>query len=184
MVLLVRAAASPDPLPGEEGVLCGARRRTPVVVAGAITGHPYADLATADDETDDVVTTVETVRALPLVDYTVAANVAFHACLAVHGLDPARGQARVYRRNGGLAVQLHVDGERPEAGVVTAASVRVLQALRLLDPWASGVDVSSSGPRGRGLGSVPGGRSSSEEAATGPGTAATGPVLDHGPKDR
>ena len=142
MVLLVRAAASPDRLPGEEGVFCGARRRTPVVVAGAAPGHPYGDIATVDDETDDVLTTVETVRALPLIDHTVAANVAFHACLARHGLEPAHGYARVYRRNGGLAVQLHFQGERPDHSIVMAATVRVLQAVRELDPWASGVDVS------------------------------------------
>ena len=141
MVVLVRAVASPDRLPGEEGVLCGARRRIPVVVAGAGAAHPYADIATVDDETDDVLTTVEMVGGLPLADHTVAASAALHTCLAQRGV-ALRGRARVYRRDGRLAAELHFDGDIRDRGVVTAVAVRVVAALRAIDPWASGVDVS------------------------------------------
>ena len=142
MVVLIRTAASPDRLPGEDGALCGVRRRIPLVVAGSAVGSPYSAIATVEDETDDVLTSVETVARLPLPDHTVAASVALHECLARLGVSDPRSHVRVYRRNGGLYARLHFESERPAPGVVSAAAVRVVGVLRDLDPWASGIDVS------------------------------------------
>ena len=146
MVVLIRTAASSDRRPGEDGALCGARRRIPLVVAGAAEASPYADIATVEDETDDVLTTVETVAGLPLADHTVAASIALHECLARRGVRNPRSHVRVYRCNGGLNVRLHFDSGAPAPAVVSAVAVRVVGALRALDPWASGIDVSVEKP--------------------------------------
>ena len=144
-VLVVRAAADASRLPGEDVVLCAARRKVPVVLAGATAHHPYADLVTADDDGVDVVTTLETVHDLPLEDQTVAANIALHACLTRHDVPDPRAHARVYRRGGRLLARLHFDGTTPAPSTVQAAAVRVAGAVRAVDPWAGGVDISADG---------------------------------------
>ena len=145
MALVVRPTATPERLPEEDGVLCAARRRIPLVVAGATARHPYADLAAAEDDSDDVVTTIEAVHHLPLPDHTVAASVALNACLANHDLPDTRASARVYRRGGRLQARLRFRGRRPSQATVQAAAVRVAGAVRAIDPWADGIDVSAAG---------------------------------------
>jgi hypothetical protein len=142
LVVLVRASAAAEVLPEEMGALCGARRRVPVIVAGAGDASPYGSIATIEDETDDVVALVETVGALPLPDHTVAANRALHAAMAKRGATDGRATARVYRDRGRLAARLHFDRASAAGEDAKAAAVRVHAALRELDPWAAGVDVS------------------------------------------
>lgn len=144
-VVLVRASVSPTRLPGEEGVVCGVARRIPLIVAGSAMESPYADVATAEDQTDDVVTTLETVHSLPLPDHTVAASVALHESRRARGHAESPAYARVYRDAGRLVARLHFERGTPTRSDVMAAAVRVVGALREMDPWAAGIDVSVAG---------------------------------------
>jgi hypothetical protein len=140
MVVVVRPEISAERLPREEAALCGAARGIPVVIAGASGGHPYAAIATADDETSDVTAVVGTVAALPLVWHSTVATGALRTSLIASGVDPAGAWVDVHRRNGGLVVHLNLlaPGDRRSLGV---AAVRVLAAMRDVDPWAKTIDV-------------------------------------------
>lgn len=140
VALMVRSGVAAPGAPGEELALCAARLRVPLVIAGAVDGHPYADLASVEDESADVLTTVETVHRQPLPEHTVVASVALHRALHSRGLPDGRGEARVWREGGRLVARLRFS-DRPASAVVAAAAVRVAGALRELDPWARGIDL-------------------------------------------
>jgi hypothetical protein len=57
--VLVRPWSRPDPSPVEQGALCAARRRIPLVVAGFVDDNPYREWTTAEHAGTDVVDAVE-----------------------------------------------------------------------------------------------------------------------------
>lgn len=144
MVVVMRPKATSERLPREEAALCAASRGVPVVIGGAIGGHPYGAIATADDESSDITSVVRTVAALPLVRHSTAATAALRQSVAAHGVDPADAWAEVYRRDGGLKVRMYLPSDCPDSSLVGMAAVRVLGAMSDVDPWAQRVDVSAN----------------------------------------
>ena len=53
VVLTVRGRVTPEPLPGELGVLCGLRGRIPLVVAGFASPNPFSKVTAATVRSDE-----------------------------------------------------------------------------------------------------------------------------------
>ena len=67
------------------------------------------------------------------------------------GPRPTTGRATVRRRDGGLRVALH-PAEPVDGHTIGRAAVRVVGALRAIDPWARTIDVSAGEPAPAGRG--------------------------------
>lgn len=128
VVVNVRPTSDPHPSAAEDGAICGARRRIPLVVAGETDGNPFAPWTSAEIEGGDVVPAVDVAASMPM---------PAHSSIAT---EAAGVSAEVHRVNGRLQVALLPDGplDREEA---RAAAVHVTQALRAYDPWCAGIDV-------------------------------------------
>jgi hypothetical protein len=142
IALVVRPSATTDRLPYEEGVVCAAARGIPLVVAGSADGHPYGPWAAADDEGSDVESTLQAVLASPMPSLTVTATAALQASLTLAGVDPGTSWAPVYRRNGGLLIELVLGDSVPADTPIEVAAVRTAGAVRAIDPWSKSIDVS------------------------------------------
>jgi hypothetical protein len=142
--VVVRAFPSTERLPGEEVAVCSAARGVPVIIAGASGGHPYGSIATADDETFDVLPVLRTVTNLPLVHESTTATAALRAALEDMGVSPGPAWADVKAQAGGLRVHLHMPSAGQRSDVISMCAVRVLAAVRDVSPRNGTVNVSAS----------------------------------------
>lgn len=141
VALLVRSLPGSQPTVREDGVRCALRRRVPVAVAGEVAGNPYASMAAVvEPDLGRVVAATERAASLPLPDHGAAARTALAGVLTAEGVDASRARAEVVRSGGQLVVTL-VPGVEVTPHVAETASVRVLAAVRALDPHASIIDV-------------------------------------------
>jgi hypothetical protein len=141
VALAVRSHPSSTPLLREDGIRCAVRRHVPLVVAGAVAPNPFSPWTTVERDGPDVVTAVEDAAELPLADLSERATHALREALGFAGVPAAGARATVRRRDGRLRVTLSVtDGI--ERGTLDVAAVRVHQALRAVDHWTDGIDVS------------------------------------------
>jgi len=147
VVVLVRPADRGAATPVEQGALCGARRRIPLVVAGATEGDPYAQWAIAEQDGTDVVDVVEAVAEAPLPEHSRIATTAVVESLRAQGSGFDWCYAPVRRRGGTLHVQVHIE-PKPSPALRHAITARVHQQLRALDPWAPGMEISFTGLAG------------------------------------
>jgi hypothetical protein len=141
VALVVRAVESPQPTTREDGVACAIRQHVPLVVAGATRLHPYAEYA-ADvvEGTRRAVDACEHVAAAPLPEHSSVAGQALHETLERRGV-AASPRVTVLRRHGALVVHVTDAGDL-DAEAKGMGSVRMMAALRALDPDARGIDVS------------------------------------------
>jgi hypothetical protein len=148
--VVVRPVAVAECLPFEDGVVCAARRLIPLVVAGEIdpfattdssAEHPYRSWAVAEQYGTDVTETVEAVVHAPLPKHSAVATAAVRDTLKSHGLDPAGSSAQVYRRQGGLLICMVEPKEEIDDKVMKMVAVRASGAVRQLDRWSRGIDV-------------------------------------------
>lgn len=140
VVVDVRPTNDAHPSAAEDGAICGARRRIPLVVAGENTPNPFAPWTAAEIEGADVVPAVETASALSMAAHASIATDMLRDAIAVHGAASQSSSAEVHRVAGRLKVTLRatppLDHETSRV-----AAVHVTQALRAYDPWCAGIDV-------------------------------------------
>ncbi len=127
----------------EEGVLCAARRKIPVVIAGEMNNHPFKRWAAIEHHGLPNVAVLEDVASAPLPDHSAVAAAALRATLRAHGITVDKAEAEVRRRDGGLL--LHVDfSPSTDASSAQAVAIKVGQAVRQIDPWAPSLDITLS----------------------------------------
>jgi hypothetical protein len=141
VALLARDAGREPLVGGEDGARCALRRFVPLVVAGDGT-TPYADWATGTVvDGQALVDVLERARQAPLTRHADAARRSMRAVLEQHGLDGSSATADVVRDGPDLRVRLRaaIDFDRKVADM---ASVRVVGAVRDIDPYPRVIDVS------------------------------------------
>lgn len=147
VVVLVRPADRRAATPIEQGALCGARRRIPLVVAGVTEGDPYAQWAIAERDGTDVVGLVEAVAQAPLPDHSQKATAAIVKSLRTQAAAFDWCYAAVRRRAGTLHVELNIAPE-PSPAMRQTITTRVHQQLRAIDPWTPRMEISFPGLAG------------------------------------
>lgn len=141
VALLVRSLPGSQPTVREDGVRCALRRRVPVAITGEVAGSPYLDMATVvEPDLDRVVEATLLAASRPLPEHGEVARAALATVLAGEGL-PADGARAVVVRDGQQLVVTLQPGVEVTPHVAETASVRVLAAVRALDPHASIIDV-------------------------------------------
>ena len=139
VALAVRVGTRARPTLGEDGARCALMHRVPLVVAGAPFFDPFADYATRTIErTYDVVGTCEQAAQAPIEALGVRATTALRA--VVGGSATSAAHVQVTRRAGRLTVQVTDAGEMTQQERSRAA-VRIVVAVRELDPYAAAIDV-------------------------------------------
>lgn len=124
----------------EEGVLCAARRKIPVVIAGEINDQPFKRWATIEHPGLPSVAVLEDVASAPLPDHSAVATAALRSTLRAHGIIVDKAEAEVCRRDGGLL--LHIDvSPSIDTSAAQAVAIKVGQAVRHIDPWAPSLDI-------------------------------------------
>lgn len=145
VVVTARDRAWPHPSPLEDGAVCGIHRFVPLVVHGTTELQPFARWAVA--ETADAAELLEAVAGAaeaPLPEHGVVAATTMRRALEAVGVAGDGGTVEVHRVRGRLVVRL---APTPEAEPhVAAVTVRILTALRALDPYADGIDVVTATP--------------------------------------
>jgi hypothetical protein len=140
VALLVRNGVQAEPSVREEGARCALTHRVPLVVAGDRVLDPYDDYATRTlGRTYGVVDACELAATAPIAALGrraagVLAEVCGPECTPLPHADVTRRHGRlrvVVKDTGGMT---HHQRSR--------ASVRIAMALRELDPFAGGIDVS------------------------------------------
>jgi hypothetical protein len=139
VVLDVRGRTSPRPGPLEDGVVCGLRRRLPVVVAGTSAINPFARFPVVDAGRQDVVAACERAVNGPRADHQAVADGALRDTLGRAGHEQP-GSSSVRLTSTGLQVTLHLP-EDTDARTRGMAAVRVMGALRRFDRHAGSIDV-------------------------------------------
>jgi hypothetical protein len=145
VAVTVRSRPRSQPSPLEDGLTCAIKRHVPVVIAGNAALHPFDDYVAEVAEHGDVVAAVERAANAPLVRHEAAARAALGALLEIHGMPDGGGGALVRRSLGGLAVTVTVPAGLDRSARDMAA-VRVVSALREVDPDAAGIDVEVVAP--------------------------------------
>jgi hypothetical protein len=140
VALTVRHQPTIRPTALEQGITCALQRHIPVVVAGMTLLHPFAtgEHDVVECSADAVVATCERVASAPLGPHGRAATAALQAFCAQHGVS-TNADAEVLRERDRLVVAAHA-AQLPSS-LHGMAAVRVLSALRELDPDARGIDV-------------------------------------------
>ena len=144
VALTIRAHPYPRPTATEDGVTCALRHHVPLVVAGTSALDPFDEFVTIDAHDGDVVAACEQAVALPLVVHSEAATAEVRRLLAKEGIEApgVDGAAAVATRHGNrVRVEVEVPGgvDRRLADVL---AVRVEGAVRAVDRYAAGIDVS------------------------------------------
>ena len=140
VVVTARDRAWPRPSPLEDGAVCGIHRFVPLVVHGTTALEPFDQWAVAETTTEDeLLGAVERAAGAPLAEHGTVATRTMRDLLAGEG-GAAEGSTVEVRRSGGrLVVSLALTPEaEPFASAIT---VKLLTALRSLDPYADGIDV-------------------------------------------
>jgi hypothetical protein len=139
--LLVHDSEAPRLEGGEDGARCALRRHIPLVLRGDVRRSAYQDWA-ALVEGDDVpvAETLERARRAPLRRHASAARRSLRAVLEQHGVDSNGADAVVHRHGADLRVTLTA-GVEVERAVAEIAAVRVVGAVRDVDPYPRVIDV-------------------------------------------
>ncbi len=128
-----------------EGILCGARRRLPIMFVGIPPDDllpPWVPLRATRSQ-KDAVDVAEQVVASPLPMHSALATEVLREGLTRDGTTTRGASAEVHRRDGGLRVDLVVDDSVP-LRAREALTVLVHAALREMDPWSSTCDIGIS----------------------------------------
>ena len=143
VALAVRVGTRARPTLGEDGARCALIHRIPLVVAGAPMFDPFDDFATRTVErTYDIVDTCEDAALAPIAVLGRRATEALRAALDGSGDSSAR--VVVTRRAGRLIARV-VGAGAMATQERSRAAVRVMAALREIDPYAAGIDVGFGG---------------------------------------
>jgi len=140
VALVVRLGTRAQPTLGEDGARCALVHRVPLVVAGTPLFDPFDEFASRTiDRTYDVVEACEAAASAPLAAFGTRATAVLHEVL-----DPsspaADATAVVHRVAGRLDVRIE-HGEAMTKDERNRAAVRIVMALRELDPFTAGIDV-------------------------------------------
>jgi hypothetical protein len=139
----------PAPGGGDDGARCALRRHIPLVVVGEPATSVYRDWAAAEASDGDIVPTVERTAVSPLRRHTEAARRSLRSVLAMHDLPTEQAGASVTRAGSDLKVILEPGIVIP-ASVAEMAAVRVLGAVRDIDPYPPSIGVSVDQPSANG----------------------------------
>lgn len=144
VVVTARDRAWPRPSPLEDGAICAVHRFVPLVVHGTTTRDPFERWAVAETTTDEeLLVAVERAASAPLPEHGAAATSTMRALLAGQGVVDDTSTVEVRRTGGRLVVSLALT---PAAAPFAAAmTVKILTALRTLDPYCDGIDVVRAG---------------------------------------
>ena len=123
-----------------DGAVCAARRMLPLVLVGAPADHPLSRWASARAGVTDGASAAEEVVARPLASQTDAASRALLHELRRQGSESANAAVAVYRRDGGLVVELRHDSAMSRTQAERLAS-QVARAVRRHDRWARDIEV-------------------------------------------
>jgi hypothetical protein len=141
VALTVREPPFPRPAPLEDGALCALRSHVPLVVAGSPILNPFERWAAeVVSRGDDVVAGCERAATGPLREHSRLATEALRSLLEAHREDAGDAQAVVNRSHGVLRVTLS-SREPLSRAMAEMAAVRVIGAVRELDPNAVGIDI-------------------------------------------
>jgi len=136
VALLVREEVHVVPTASEDGARCALFRKIPLVVSGEPTLSPYSDHAAASIEPEeDVVAACERVAREPVEPLSRRATE-----MLATSAGPDCGHVVVTRERARLRVAIHPNPRLTRADCARAG-VRIVQALRELDPFAAGIDV-------------------------------------------
>jgi len=140
VAITVRGRPRTQPSPTEDGVSCALEQHVPLVVAGSTVLHPYEEWAAEVlTQSGDVVAAVERAATAPMPRHGDRAQQALDEFLAFHEI-ASQPRVEVRRHHGGLQVDVHGTGEIDHS-LKGMASVRIIAALREVDPDAKGIDV-------------------------------------------
>jgi hypothetical protein len=143
VTVTVRTHPWPRPTPYEDGSKCALRRHVPLVVLGTAL-HPFEGWAIrAIDDEDALVEACEDAARAPLFRHGEVATKALRDMPAFATRDPADVSVEVHHRAGRLVVDLHLPWDVDDQ-VRSSAVARVLTVLRELDPYALGIDISTT----------------------------------------
>lgn len=140
VVVTARDRAWPRPSPLEDGAICGIHRFVPLVVHGTTALDPFERWAVAETTTDEeLLGAVERAAGAPLPEHGATATATMRDLLAGQGVTDDGSTIEVRRAGGRLVVTLALTPQaEPFAGAMT---VKILTALRALDPYCDGIDV-------------------------------------------
>lgn len=140
VVVSARDRPWPRPSPLEDGAICAIRRLVPLVVHGVTVLEPFERWAVAETTTDEeLLDAVERAATGPLPEHSAVATNVLCQLLELEGVPTEDNAAQVRRASGRLVVTLTLTpAAEPHAA---AATVKILTALRALDPYADGIDV-------------------------------------------
>jgi hypothetical protein len=140
VVVTARDRAWPRPSPLEDGAICGIHRFVPLVVHGTTVLEPFDQWAVAETTTEhELLEAVETAADAPLPEHGAVATTTVRDLLELQGVAAEGSRVEVRRVGGRLVVTLSLtDAAAPHAAAMT---VKILTALRSLDPYADGIDV-------------------------------------------
>lgn len=140
VVVTARERSLATPAPTEDGAVCAVHRLVPLVVHGATASDPFARWAVAESATDDELrVAVAAAAEAPLPEHGRVATATLREALAAVGVDASGDEATVTRSAGRLTVRLTLT--EPARVHAPSATVRILTALRALDPYAHTIDV-------------------------------------------
>lgn len=140
VVVDVRPTSDAQPTPAEDGAICGARRRIPLVVAGETARNPFIPWTATEIEGADVLPAVELAASMTMPAHTTIATDTLRTVIGDHGGEAVTASAEVHRVSARLQVTLRAEPAMDHETSMVAA-VRVTQALRSYDPWCGGIDV-------------------------------------------
>ncbi|QGG96469.1 hypothetical protein [Actinomarinicola tropica] len=141
VALLVRSLPGSQPTAREDGVRCALRRKVPLALTGEVEGSPYLDHATVvEPDVGRAVDAAVAAATRPLAEHGEAARRALVGVLDAEGVPSDEAGAVVIRSGRHLVVTL-LPGAELTPRVAETASVRVLGAVRALDPDPAVIDV-------------------------------------------
>jgi hypothetical protein len=141
VVVDVRPIPFDRPMAEEDGAICGARRRIPLVVTGDRRDHPFGPWMAAEAEMGDVVQAAESVAASPLPKHSQIATEAAVEVIEAVGIPTDRTTVEVRRLEGRLKASISAGAHLPPS-VAQSATIAVAREIRKYDPWARGLDIS------------------------------------------
>jgi hypothetical protein len=141
VALLVRRHHGAIPKLREDGARCALVRRIPLVVAGHVLLNPFDEFATEVTGSADVVDACERAAHASSRRYVDAAEKVLRDVLDRRGLDDVYPIVQVVRRHGCLLIRVVGAGELDHT-TKNVASARMIGAVRAVDRYARGIDVS------------------------------------------
>jgi hypothetical protein len=141
VALVVRVGTRAQPTLGEDGARCALIHQVPLVIAGSPLFDPFDEYAALTvDRTDDLVGACERVAAAPIEVLGRRASAVLDE-VAGRRDDHVFRRVEVTRRAGQLQVRVE-HGEAMTKEVQARAAVRIAMAVREIDPYANGIDIS------------------------------------------